>query len=156
MPISPVTPESKKSSTGSPEPRISMDLLRNRTHLEPHSNGTSACDTELPECVDDEVDVGTGRALCARGQAPDPILTRVCIRHVRAPVRPTSDSQTRQGPSRVPGYREWPRTRMPVIQVGRSQLPPSESVRPPPSGCLTVERRPSTWPRPCPISQSQR
>jgi len=45
--------------------------------IHPSEIGTSACGSELPECVGDEVDVGTGRALCAGGQAPELILTGV-------------------------------------------------------------------------------
>jgi len=39
-------------------------------------NGTSACGSELPECVD-EVDAGTGGALCAGDEAPELILSGI-------------------------------------------------------------------------------
>jgi hypothetical protein len=42
MPTSPVTPESKKSSTGLPEPRISINLSRSRSYLYVREIGTSA------------------------------------------------------------------------------------------------------------------
>jgi hypothetical protein len=41
MPTSPVTPESKKSSTGLPEPRESINLSRNRSYLYVREIGTS-------------------------------------------------------------------------------------------------------------------